>query len=334
MREDNDKQKVSFWTTIPGCVTAIAALITAIGGFIGVLYTIGVIKPRPSPSFPPPITQVFPSPIPSEDNPTIAPYPLEIIDAKGVTMRLVSAGEFIMGSYADDALEECQKYSNDAGDCRRESFVNEEPPHQVYLDSFYMDIYEVTNTLYKTCVDMGACSPPHGSSSNSGDTHPSYYGNSEFDNFPVIFVDWNQAKTYCEWRGAHLPTEAQWEKAARGTDGRTFPWGEGLDCSKANFVSCIGDITKVGNYESGISPFGIYDMAGNVWEWTADWYAGYQDLILSNPLGPDTGEYRVNRGGAYVYPDRNLRSSSRNASSPDGAFVSYIGFRCARDANP
>jgi formylglycine-generating enzyme required for sulfatase activity len=141
----------------------------------------------------------------------------------------VSAGDFLMGS--NDGLED------------------EKPVHTVYLDAFYMDKYEVTNTLYATCVSMGVCDPPQDTSSR---TRSKYFSDPKFSNYPVIYVDWNDAKTYCEWRGGDLPTEAQWEKATRGTDGRTFPWGEGIGCDKANYWGedkndnpCIGDTTEV-----------------------------------------------------------------------------------------
>ena len=221
-------------------------------------------------------------------------------------MRLVAAGNFIMGSDKGDAAEK--------------------PIHTVYLDTFYMDKYEVTNALYKTCVDVGKCDPPKQTNSYA---RPSYYEKSEYANYPVIYVDWNMSKKYCEWRGGQLPTEAQWEKAARGTDGRTYPWGEDIDTTYANYSGI--DTTAVGSYEKGISPYGIYDMAGNVWEWVTDWYseAYYQNSPSSNPLGPDSGQYRVLRGGAWYYGEDDLRASLRDRISPDG--VSYfIGFRCVR----
>lgn len=254
------------------------------------------------------------------------PLPTEITDAKGVTMRLVPAGKFTMGSDADDALAECQKYRSD---CQRDWFTDEEPPHEVYLGVFYMDKYEVTNALYKACVDVGVCAPPYNASSS---TRSSYYGNSQYDDYPVIYVNWNMAKTYCEWRGARLPTEAQWEKAARSTDGRTYPWGEGIDCDKANYnFRCVGDTTKVGSYESGKSPYGIYDLAGNVWEWVNDWYDEnyYQSSPASNPLGPESGTYRALRGGSWYVSDSYVRASYRTWFDPTLTF-DRIGFRCAR----
>ena len=235
---------------------------------------------------------------------TPTPLPAEIVDAKGVSMALVPAGEFTMGSYI--------------------SYADEYPAHEVYLDAFYMDIYEVTNVVYKTCVDSGECIPPQQTGSY---TRTSYYGNSEFDDYPVIYVDWNQANTYCEWRDASLPTEAQWEKAARGNDERTYPWGEGTDSNRANFNQNIGDTTEVGSYESGKSPYGMYDMAGNVWEWVADWYAAYPGNTISNDAYGK--KYRVLRGGSWYYSDDLLRASDRFAKSPD-LISNYIGFRCVR----
>jgi formylglycine-generating enzyme required for sulfatase activity len=255
----------------------------------------------------------------------------EITDAFGVAMRLVPAGEFSMGRDADNALSECQKYRND---CQRDWFTAEDPLHTVYLDAFYMDKYEVTNAMYAACVKAGACTPPHADSSA---TRNSYYGNAAFGNYPVIAVDWNQAKAYCEWRGARLPTEAEWEIAARGTDGRIYPWGNNAPtCSLANFdpsggSECVGDTSTVGNYPDGVSPYGIYDLAGNVWEWVADWYDEhyYANSPYRNPQGPASGEYRVLRGGLWYDNGLNLRASNRGRLAPD-LWLNDIGFRCSR----
>jgi serine/threonine-protein kinase len=243
--------------------------------------------------------------------PTAIPLPVGITDFKGVSMRLVSVGEFTMGG---------------------ETYDDEKPIHDVYLDAFYMDTYEVTNARYQDCVNVGVCDPPKQSGSY---THSLYYGNSQFDNYPVIYVDWNMATTYCEWRGAQLPTEAEWEKAARGTDGRTYPWGEGISCSRANYYGgskfCVGDTSPVGSYESGKSPYGIYDMAGNVWEWVADWYSEtyYQSSPFENPVGPGTGQYRALRGGSWDLYDSYVRSAFRRWNVP--LYIGYnFGFRCSR----
>ena len=166
-------------------------------------------------------------PFTSTPQPTETPVPVPtlgigstMIGEKGEMLVYVPAGEFTMGSDADDALVECQKFRTD---CSRDWFTNEEPPHTVYLDAFWIDQTEVTNKQYQACVDAGTCEPP---SDTSSYTHPSYYGNPEFDNYPVIYVNWDKANRYCEvWAGGDLPTEAQWEKAARGTDERTYPWG-------------------------------------------------------------------------------------------------------------
>lgn len=236
----------------------------------------------------------------------------EITDDFGIPMALVPEGEFMMGSEKGNP--------------------GEKPVHQVYLDAFYMDIYEVTNFAYKKCVDDGVCVPPRDTSSS---TRVNYYADSEFDNYPVVNVDWNQANTYCEWRGASLPTEAQWEKAARGTDERTYPWGEGLDCTKANYWGkengCAGDTSQVGSYENGKSPYGIYDLIGNVWEWVADWHYGpyYRGSPASNPLGPDSGESKGVRGGTWNHNELFVNSFIRMPLFPD-KYNYVLGFRCVR----
>ena len=257
---------------------------------------------------------------------TSAPQPISSGDDE---MVLVPAGEFTMGRSAKDEFTGCQEVSQD---CELSAFMDEEPVHPVVLDAFSIDKTEVTNSLYKTCEDQGACTPPQESNSN---TQASYYGNPEFDNYPVIYVSWDQAKTYCEWRGARLPTEAEWEKAARGDDGRTYPWGEKIDESFANFNYGVGDTTAVGTYEKGKSPYGLYDMAGNVWEWVADWYSDtyYGRSPDENPPGPATGEMRVLRGGSWGLKGVSVSTSYRYARDPAETSPD-LGFRCAKDANP
>ncbi len=242
----------------------------------------------------------------------------------GTTLFYVPTGEFAMGSENGEP--------------------NEKPVHAVYLDAFWIDPTEVTNKKYSLCVKAGACIEPLYKSSAS---RASYYGNSEFDNYPVVYVDWNMANTYCEWAGRRLPTEAEWEKAARGTDGRMYPWGNEIDGTFANFGNPVnspynvGDTTEVGKYKTGASPYGAYDMAGNVAEWVRDWYSDtyYQSSPASNPLGPDSGDVRALRGGSWNYIDFVVRSTSRGGFVPNDSDVDLgyrvdIGFRCALGTSP
>lgn len=258
-----------------------------------------------------PIPTTTPRPTP------LTPYPAEMKDKKGVIMSLVPSGSFFLGSAGGNP--------------------DEQPVLAIYLNAFYIDRYEVTNAAYRSCVDENFCEPP---SQIRSATRANYYGNAMFDNFPVIFVNWNMAKQYCEWRGAYLPTEAQWEKAAKGTGQFTYPWGEGLDCTYANYggantSGCQSDTSVVGKYKKGESPYGVYDMAGNVEEWVKDWYDYSHYLSLSNgfiePQGPATGSLRVVRGGSWSYPDNNVTTTNRNAIVPSETSA-HIGFRCV--SNP
>ena len=222
----------------------------------------------------------------------------------GMMMVFVPEGPFTMGS------------DNGSAD--------EQPVHTVSLSEFWIDQTEVTNGKYALCVLAEACTQPANLSSR---TRSSYYGDSQFIDFPVIHVDWNQAKSYCQWAGARLPTEAEWEKAARGTDGRSYPWGENIDKGFANYAG--SDTAQAGSYESGKSPYGAYDMAGNVQEWVEDWYGPYSNSPVTNPTGPASGDQKVLRGGSWIDFSLNLRVSYRYRYSPGGRYFSD-GFRCAR----
>ncbi|MBI3173539.1 MAG: SUMF1/EgtB/PvdO family nonheme iron enzyme [Chloroflexi bacterium] len=236
---------------------------------------------------------------------TSYPPPTEIKDALGIEMMLVPAGNFQMGSPWYDFFAES----------------NQKPAQTVYLGTYYIDKYEITNKQYQACVDAGGCTMPNGIGSYS---RSSYYGNSVFDNYPVIHVDWNQANAYCKWRGASLPTEAQWEKAARGTDGRTYPWGEGIDTTFANYNGKVDDTTEVGTYEKGVSPYGVYDMAGNVLEWVNNSYK-YLD---ASPEESSPGT----RGGSWLVKfDNGMQPSYRLGSYPTKTDYN-LGFRCAKSA--
>jgi formylglycine-generating enzyme required for sulfatase activity len=221
---------------------------------------------------------------------------------------------------------------------------NELPEHDVTLDAFWIDQLEVTNAMYGLCVSAGACTLPQNLKSQR---RPDYFLNPEFKDYPVIYVTWGQAKTYCEWAGRRLPTEAEWERAGRGDDFRTFPWGEDkADGLRANFNMLVGDTSRAGTYPAGASPFGVLDMAGNVAEWVNDYYSfDYSNLLENalNPTGPEASSSfnRVVRGGSLGDAEINIRVSKRSSvrgsnlsARPDstaylGDSSPRIGFRCA-----
>ncbi|MEO0166889.1 MAG: formylglycine-generating enzyme family protein [candidate division WOR-3 bacterium] len=244
----------------------------------------------------------------------------------GIILIKIPAGTFTMGS-------------NDGDD-------DEKPVHTVYLDEYYIGKYEVTNAQYKKfCDATGRSYPPDPDFT----AMPNYFTN--FPDYPVVNVSWEDAKAFCDWAGLRLPTEAEWEKAARGTDGRKYPWGNEKPGS-GGFARCnyadkktdypwrdksVNDgyqfTSPVGTYERGVSPYGCYDMAGNVWEWCSDWYDEnyYGRSAINNPQGPSSGEFRVVRGGAWCYGARDMRCANRNSYLPAWSYCD-IGFRCGSPA--
>jgi formylglycine-generating enzyme required for sulfatase activity len=221
------------------------------------------------------------------------------------TLVFIPAGEFLMGSKDSDA----------------DADPDEKPQHTVYLDAFWIDRTEVSNDMYRRCVQAGGCTSP---------AHSRRYGPAEYGDHPALGISWNQAVAYCTWAGRRLPSEAEWEKAARGTDGRLYPWGEEApDPSRLNFDHLIDDTSPVGSHPAGASPYGALDMAGNVWEWVADGYDEnyYAESPDKNPRGGNSVNRRVLRGGSWNTQAHNVRVSNRFWGFPGRNDTD--GFRCA-----
>jgi formylglycine-generating enzyme required for sulfatase activity len=221
----------------------------------------------------------------------------------------IPEGEFIMG---DDGDPKSKEY----------------PKHPVYLNAFWMDKVEVTNAMYEKCANSGDCFPP------VSRLNP-YYGKWAYRDLPVVYVNWYGAEKYCAWAGRRLPTEAEWEKAARGTDARYYTWGsERANPRLANFAeSLIGEPLPAYRYPLGASPYGVLNMGGNVREWVADWFDNkyYLSSPYENPKGAETGTERSLRGGAYDANASDITTFRRYKHEPDSAGLSR-GFRCAESA--
>ena len=307
---------------------------------------------------------------------------------------LIPAGSFVMGSTQEEiegAVRECGPL------CKLEWLRREWPQHDVYLNAYYIDRYEVTNARYlefvratghRVPVQEERTKPtpeeratrdglqqlrPHDILQSKGDVDEDdlvfdlnvWDGDQVSDEareLPVVLVSWDDALAYCEWAGRRLPTEAEWEKAARGAEAYRYPWGNEWDRNRSNNGSYQADRelyrfewwqrwwlreglarqetegvaglhTAVGSFESGVSPYGVYDMAGNVWEWGQDWFAedAYMQSRTNNPIGPPRGTHKVARGGSYMDLRDRLRAATRIKLDPS-ARRPNVGFRCAMDA--
>ena len=280
--------------------------------------------------------------------PTLGIGSTMVADKDGMTQVYVPAGEFLMGSADSDS----------------EAGSDEKPQHKVTLDAYWMDRTEVTNAMfaqfvaasdYKTDAEKAGTGFIYNPTSKNWETtagadwqHPRGPGSNlaGLDQHPAVLVSWNDAAAYCAWAGHRLPTEAEWEKAARGTDGRKFPWGnQGVAGDFLNFADrnlAVDGADKnvddgyqftapAGSYPKGASPYGALDMAGNVWEWVADWYDEkyYTSSPPQNPEGPESGQYRVLRGGSWYGDQWVARAAVRYRFVPDGRYDD-VGFRCAR----
>ena len=235
----------------------------------------------------------------------------QINSVDGVTQVYIGGGKFTMGGLNGPS--------------------DQTPVIELYLEPYWMDSYEVTNEKYALCVDAGACNPPTGKNSIS---RSEYYGSPDFMKYPVIYVSWQDATDYCVWTGRRLPTEAEWEKAARGNkDQRSYPWGEETPtCEMLNFNNCKGDTSAIGSFPNNASPYGAFDMSGNVAEWVNDWYRvdTYTKFEFTNPTGPEDGFKKVLRGGSWFTNISKIILSYR-----DNNYVDFrgpqAGFRCASD---
>ena len=311
-----------------GTATATATgMATATGTATSTFTSTPSATPTPTPS-------ATPTPTPTWSHthpPTVTPTPTDTPPA--TEMVRIPAGNFIQGSTVDqvnDAHESCAEVDDQ---CWRPALDDEIPRHEVYLDEFYIDRYEVSNAQYDECIKAGFCYAPLLLSSN---TRSSYFDNSRHADYPIIYVTWYDADRYCRWAGKRLPTEAEWEKAARGPNGMLWPWGDFFNPDMGNIrpggvAPDTRDTTPVGLYPEGTSPYGVMDMVGNVWEWVVDWYdeSYYQVSPNWNPQGPASGEKRVICGGSWNSNIGSARAASRAGAPPDGQYFD-IGFRCAR----
>ena len=241
-------------------------------------------------------------------------------------MVLVQGGKFLMGTDEKDTKDKAAEYG-----IIKPWFKDQHPAHQIDIPTFYIDRYEVTNAQYREFVQKtGRRSPPDW----TGGGYPKGK-----ENHPVVHITWTDANAYCLSAGKRLPTEAEWEKAARGTDGRKYSWGNEFDEQRANINNQVGQSTPVGQFENGKSPYGAYDMIGNVWEWTSDWYKPYPGNTYEDDKFGE--KVRVLRGNSWAgvghFPPEAEREIKEHYSlttfrmfmGPTG-YVNDVGVRCAK----
>ena len=283
---------------ITGCFQLASALISKPVSII-ITATLPLEK-----DIPPTATEEFLNFIPNVTIPTqaIPETGSTKIDSKdGATLVYVPEGKFTMGSANGSS--------------------NEQPTHIVDLKAYWIDQTEVTNAMYTLCVQDEKCKRPR---------DPNHFSDLNYANHPVVYVSWEDATTYCSWAGRRLPTEAEWEKAARGTDQRVYPWGNNTpDHNLLNYEGSIGDTTIVKKYPEGVSPYGAYDMAGHVWEWVSSISKPYPYNTFDGREDLNASDARIVRGGSWEITGNIVSSTSRNESYPLYAYSDY-GFRCAQ----
>lgn len=323
--------RTSIWEIL-GVLIGLAALIVATLNFLVPFNPIGP-SPFDSDGGEPTVgpTMVPASPV-TTDAPAPTAEPAIVPSAEPVTAAISQAGDIRTVSRGGVEVEQVFVPAGSFMMGSEDGIDDERPVHEVTLDAFWIDRTEVTNAQFSACVADGVCQPPPEISSY---TREDYYSNSEFSDYPVIHVSWFDAGDFCDWANGSLPSEAEWEFAARGPENLTYPWGEAQPtCSLLNYGFCIGDTSEVGALYDGRSWVDALDLAGNVWEWVEDWYSEsyYEFSPIGNPTGPENGDYRVMRGASWGYNDPFwIRSSYRNILNYPHFRGFGVGFRCAQE---
>ena len=302
--------KSKAWMWVVGVIGLCLVCVVLIGGIYVVGNLTGMDLPNPFATKTPTPTNT-PTPTPTfTPTPTLGIGSTRMRIKDGMLEMYIPEGSFLMGSNSGDS--------------------DEKPVHLVTLDAYWIDQTEVTVGMYRACVDAGVCAEPEKTSSV---THSSYFYNNTYDDYPVVYVTWYDAIDYCSWVGGRLPTEAEWEKAARGDKQIKYPWGNASATNQhANYGDNLGDVDRVGSYPMGASPFGVMDMAGNAYEWVSDYYSSsYYGISPSfNPTGPSSGTRHTLRSASFNTSSTTIRAANRGSYAP-GTTGDDDGFRCAGD---